>query len=395
MKSSLLLFFFLVFTSFSVAQTASAYADYEAYLKEGIATGQFAGAVTLLEQKGKTLYRAAHGFADQEAGKPMQQDQVFHLMSMTKPIVAVAFMMLYEEGHFQLDDKVSDYLPAFKELRVAKDPNVGKDGETVPATAPVTIRQVLSHTAGFSHGLSGTNLDNDVARALYYAPHENIASRVQALAELPLTYQPGERWFYSASPDIEALLIEKFSGQTVAEFLQQRIFDPLGMKDTGYNLTAEQAARLAKLYKIVDGKLVNDPMQMGAMGNKVFGGTHGLLSTADDYAKFCRMLLGNGRYAGKRLLKKKTLELMTQNHLGDIPYSPGQGFGLGFGLDTAVPEDGLGAAGRYYWSGAYSTFFFVDPANQLFAILMTQRSPYTGQIGDALRKHVYQAISKK
>ncbi|MEM9258597.1 MAG: serine hydrolase [Bacteroidota bacterium] len=256
------------------------------------------------------------------------------------------------------------------------------------------MRQALTHTAGFGHGLSGSQLDNELAMALYFAPQENIASRVKTLASLPMPLQPGTKWFYSASPDIIALLIEEFSGQTAADFLQKRIFEPLDMQDTGYNLSAEKAARLAKLYTVADGKLVNDPRQMGATGNKVYGGTHGLLSTAGDYGKFCQFLLDRGATpSGKQLIKPETLELMTRDHLGEVPYEEGKGFGLGVGIDLKVPKDKLGAAGRYYWSGAYSTFFFVDPENDLYAILMTQLSPYTGAYGDALRKYVYRGIN--
>lgn len=385
----------LLIGSLLSAQSESSFSAYSTFIEDQIAQEEFAGAVSLVVKDGKVLHRGAFGHADLEESTPMAEDQVFHLMSMTKPIVTVAAMILWQEGKFKLDDKVSTYLDGFDNLQVAKSVTEGKDGPTVPALTPVTIRQVMTHTAGFSHGLSGSKLDNEIAMALYYVPQENIASRVKTLTELPLIGQPGKQWSYSASPDILALLIEHFSGMTAAEFLQQRVFDPLGMSSTGYNLPEEKAARMAKLYKQVDGKLVRDPMQMGAMGNKVFGGSHGLLSTADDYAAFCRMLVNDGKYKGGRLLKKSTLEMMTSNQLGDIPYPAGKGFGLGFGIDTEQPKDGLGSAGNYYWSGAYSTFFFVDPVNNLFAILMTQRNPYTGSIGENMRKQVYSALGKR
>lgn len=367
----------------------TAYTD---FLQSEIDEDQIAGAVSLVVKDGKVVHHGSWGYSDKEAGEKMNEDQVFHIMSMTKPIVSVAAMMLWEEGKFKLDDPISKYLDGFENLRVSTDLSKGKDGPTVPATSVPTIRQLFSHTAGFSHGLGGTALDNDVARALYYAPQADIASRVKTLAELPLLAQPGEKWSYSASPDVLALLVEKLSGQPTDEFIQERILEPLDMQDTGYNMTAEQAARMPKLYKIVDGKLVRDVMQMPANGHTVFGGTHGMLSTASDYAKFCEMLLNGGKANGHRLLKAETLALMTSPNVGKAQYVPGQTFGLGFGVSTADPEDGLGSKGQFFWSGAYSTFFFVDPANNMYAILMTQTSPYTGKYGDALRKYVYEAI---
>jgi len=362
---------------------------YTNFLQKAIDDDEIAGAVSLIVKDGKVIHNGSWGYSDKEAGEKMDEDQIFHLMSMTKPIVSVAAMMLWEEGKFKLDDPISKYLDGFENLRVSTDLTKGKDGPTVPANSVPTIRQLFSHTAGFSHGLGGTALDNDVARALYYSPQADIASRVKTLTELPLLAQPGEKWSYSASPDVLALLIEKLSGQPTDEFIQKRILKPLDMQDTGYNVTAEQAARMPKLYKIVDGKLVRDMMQMPANGHTVFGGTHGMLSTASDYAKFCEMLLNGGKSNGHRLLKAKTLALMTSPNVGKAPYLPGQTFGLGFGVKTTTPEDGMDSKGRFFWSGAYSTFFFVDPANKMYAILMTQTSPYTGKYGEALRTYVY------
>ena len=368
------------------------FSPYSGFLQREVDKENIAGAVSLVVKDGEVVHRGSWGYADREAKTEMREDQIFHIMSMTKPIVSVAAMMLWEEGKFKLDDPVSKYLDGFENLRVTTDPAKGKDGPTVPAKTVPTIRQLFSHTAGFSHGLGGTALDDDVARALYYSPQADIASRVKTLTELPLLAQPGEKWAYSASPDVLALLIEKLSGQSPDVFIRERILDPLEMDDTGYNLSAERAARMPKLYKIVDGELVRDRMQMPANGHTVFGGTHGMLSTAADYAKFCEMLLNGGAANGHRLLKAETIRLMTQPNIGNAAYTPGQTFGLGFGVSTADPENGLGSKGQFFWSGAYSTFFFVDPANKMYAILMTQTSPYTGKYGDALRSYVYKAI---
>jgi len=383
---------FLLIGQLLNAQAPDKFAAYSDYLQEEIAEERIAGAVSLIVKDGEVIHQGAWGMSDREAEVPMKTNDVFHLMSMTKPIVSVGLMQLWEKGYFKLDDPVSQHLMGFSNLRVAKDVNEGKDGETVPAKSAITIRQVLSHTAGFSHGLMGTALDNDIARALYYSPQKDIKSRVRTLTQLPMIGQPGEQWSYSASPDIAALLIEYFSGETVDDYLRKRIFKPLGMMDTGYNMSPEQAARMPKLYKVVDGELERDVMQMPANGHTVFGGSHGMLSTTADYGKFCQMLVNGGKANGKRILKKKTLELMTQNHIGSNTFRPGHTFGLGFGVTVDLPEDGLDSPGRYFWSGAYSTFFFIDPANDLYAILMTQTSPFSGQYGEALRKWVYKSL---
>ena len=388
MQFHLLFVLCLAFTGLA-AQQSPTLAEFTTFLEEEIANDQIAGAVTLIVHHGDTLHHGAWGYSNKEDEVLMNTDQVFHIMSMTKPIISVAAMMLWEEGKFQLDDPIDQYLTGFNNLRVTKDATAGKDGPTVAADRVPTIRQLFSHTAGFSHGLGGTPLDNDIAKALYFSPQTDIADRVQTLTELPLVAQPGTRWSYSASPDVLALLIEKLSGQTPADYLREKIFVPLGMHDTGYNMSASQAARMPRLYKIVDGQLVRDKMQMPASGHSVFGGTHGLLSTVDDYGKFCQMLLNGGEANGHRLLKASTLKLMTEAHIGDVPYAPGHTFGLGFGVTTVTPEDGTDQAGRFHWSGAYSTFFFVDPVNDLYAVLMTQTSPYTGKYGEALKRFVY------
>ncbi len=367
---------------------------YEAFLKKEIADGKIPGAVSYIMKNGKLVHNAVYGYSSLKDKTPMQEDQILHLMSMTKPIVTVAFMMLYEEGHFFLSDPVSKYLPQFKDLKVAKDVNAGLDGATEPANKEITIHHVLTHTAGFSHGLAGTELDNAIAKALYLEPQKDIESRVNTLASLPLVGHPGEQWYYSASPDVLALLIEHFSGMNVADFLQERIFNPLEMKDTGYNISKENQKRWGPVHNYnKEGKMVNSEQQLPIEGNTVFGGTHGLFSTAPDYMKFCRMMLNNGAWNGKQYLSTKTIEIMTMNQIGDLPREPGQGFGLGFGVtkDVAASKS-LGSVGRYYWGGAYSTYFFIDPKEELIAILMTQIQPYNGYYREVFEQFVYQSL---
>ena len=368
---------------------------YSKFLNTEITEGRIPGAVSYIYRNGQIVHKAAYGYSSWEAKKPMQQDNIFHIMSMTKPIISAAFLMLYEEGYFFLTDPVSKYLPQFKDFKVSLDVNKGIDGATEPAKSEITIHQLLTHTAGFTHGIGGTTLDNEIAQAIYFEPQSSIESRVNTLIGLPLIGHPGEQWHYSASPDVLSLLIEHFSGMTTAEFLQIRIFDPLEMKDTGYNIPTNDQDRWVPVHNInKEGNLVNSEQQLPIEGNMVYGGTHGLFSTADDYMKFCQMMLNGGTGSGKRFLSPKTVELMTMNQVGDL-YN-GQGFGLGFGITTDVAKSkALGSEGSFYWSGAYSTYFFIDPKEDLIAILMTQVQPYSNYYGAKLPQFVYQALLDK
>ena len=370
-------------------------ARYDAFLQNEINEGRIAGAVSLVSRKGKIVHKAKYGYNNIATKKLIQHDGIFHVMSMTKPIVTAAFMMLYEEGHFFLTDPVSDYLPQFKDVKVAKNIKAGKDGATVVAHKEITIAHLLSHTAGFSHGLGGTTLDNDIAKALYQESHSNLESRVNALANLPLIGHPGEQWYYSASPDVLALLIEKFSGKTVATFLQERIFNPLQMNDTGYNIPKEKQYRWVPVHNTnKEGELITSERQLPIEGNAVFGGTHGLFSTASDYMNFCQMMINKGKFNGQLLLSPKTVDLMTMNQIGELEQAPGQGFGFGFGVTTNVADSkSLGSIGQYSWSGAYSTYFFIDPKEQLISILMLQLQPYSNYYNHKMRQFIYQSIT--
>ena len=368
---------------------------YSDFLTKQTKDKNIAGAVSLVMRKGEIVHDATYGFSSLEDKTPMQKDNIFHIMSMTKPIVTVAFMMLYEEGYFFLTDPVSKYLPQFKDLKVARDVNAGKDGETEAANKEVTIHHLLTHTAGFSHGLGGTKLDNETSQALYFEPQENIESRVNTLVSLPMVGHPGDQWYYSASPDVLALLIEHFTGMSVADFLQKRIFDPLDMKDTGYNIAKENQDRWVPVHNVnEEGKLINSEQQLPKDGNTVFGGTHGLFSTVADYMKFCQMMLNNGRANGQQLLGTKTVELMTQNHVGTLYQAPGQGFGLGFGVTTDVADNrAAGSVGQYSWGGAFCTYFFIDPEEELIAVLMSQLQPYSNFYASKMRQYIYQTIT--
>ena len=367
---------------------------YENFIKEEINNGSIPGAVSLVMRQGEVVHQAAFGYRNVVDKTPMKIDDLFYIQSMTKPIITIAFMMLYEEGHFQLSDPVSKYLPAFKDMRVAKSVNDGKDVETLPANKPITIANLLSHTAGLSHGIGSSNLDRDIGKSQYGQPYTDIASRVNNLATLPLVGQPGEQWYYSAAPDVLSVLIEKFSGMSTNNFLIERIFKSLGMQDTGYNLTKAQQARVVKVHQKNDqGVLVNSTNQPKMEGVTVWSGVNALYSTASDYMIFCQMLMNGGKWNGKQFLSRKTIELMTYNHTEKLFGKPGEGFGLGFAVLTNVAETkGLGSEGLFYWSGAFNTHFFIDPKEKIIAIWMTQVNPHTITYHEKMRQFVYQAI---
>ena len=369
-------------------------ARYDTYLQNEVDQGRLAGAVTLIYKNGEKAHEKTIGYSNIESKSIMNTDQIFYIQSMTKPIVTAAFMMLYEEGYFFLNDPVEKYLPWFKDLKVAVDPSKGIAGGTVPAESKITMAMLLSHTSGFSHGIAAGKLEEEIRNAIYYTPHENIESRIKTLVTLPLIGQPGKQWYYSASPDVLSLLIERFSGMTTAEFLQQRLFDPLGMKDTRYNLNEEQQSRMATLHTYnEDGKLIKAPDQTPTSGNKVFAGANALFSTASDYAKFAHMLLNGGEWNGKQYLSPKTIEIMTMDQTNGLYKAPGQGFGFGFGVMTDVADaKSLGSEGTFYWSGAYCTYFFIDPKENLISIMMTQTAPFSGFYDQKMRQMVYQAI---
>ncbi len=369
-------------------------ARYDAYFQKEIDAGRLPGVVTLIYKNGEKAHESALGYSDFAAETAMRADQIFFIQSMTKPIVSTAFMMLYEEGYFFLNDPISKYLPEFKEMKVVKDPEVGSSSGLEPAKSQITIAQVLSHTAGFLHGIGPTKLDEEVREAIYMSNPQTIEERVKALAAQPLASHPGEKWNYSASPDILARLIEVFTGMSPDEFLKTRLFGPLGMKDTGYNLTEDQANRMMQLHNYDDnGTLVKSERQTPTSGNTVFGGTHGLFSTAEDYSRFARMMLNGGELDGRRYLSSKTVDIMRINQSADLFWEPGKGFGLGFAVvDDLADSKALSSEGTFYWSGAYCTYFFIDPEEEMVAVFMTQFNPFSSHYENKFRQMVYQAV---
>lgn len=363
---------------------------YEAYVKNEISSGKIPGAITLISRKGEMVYSSALGFSNPATKSQLKTDDICYIQSMTKPIITTAFMMLFEEGHFLLTDPLSKYLPAAKNLRVLKNQNDGKDGETVALKREIILADLLSHTAGFVHGLGQSKYEQEIWNILS-TPYKTIEERVDAYLAVPLAGQPGEQWGYSIAPDILSVLIEKFSGRTTDQFLADRIFKPLGMKDTGYNLTKDQQRRVVAVQGEDPGRALTIHPKME--GNTLWSGVNALYSTAGDYMNFCQMLLNNGRWNGKQLLSRKTIELMTLNHSGDFFDKQGEGFGYGFAIVTDLAAtNNLGSKGVYYWGGAFNTHFFIDPKEKLVAVFFTQTSMFDSYYHDKLRQLVYQAI---
>lgn len=381
-----------------------------------VAEKRIPGAAGLIARQGKIAYQEAFGMADVEAGRPMRMDTIHRIYSMTKPITSVALMMLFEEGRFQLNEPVAKYLPEFAKMQVAieeKDPQTGKPVmKTVPARRPITVRDLLRHTAGLTYGVFGDTLVDREYRKARILSQLNLADFVRDLAAIPLQYEPGTRWHYSVSVDVQGRLIEVLSGMPFDRFLQERIFTPLEMNDTAFVVPAAKKDRFARLYTITkEGKLAASPTCssrqecfdsfpnavpdfLSSMGMLSGGG--GLTSTAYDYLNFCQMLLDQGVYKGKRLLSRKTVQLMSSDHLGSIPgMGPGTGFGLGFAVSKAPGEAGvMGSPGEFNWGGAAGTKFWIDPQEQLIGIFMIQILPHNGlEYGSEFRVLTYQAIS--
>ena len=367
---------------------------FDNFVKREMAANKIPGSVVLIKHKGQVAYSKTYGTKSIADDTPIHKDEIFYIQSMTKPIVSVAFMMLYEEGYFALDEPVSKYLPEFAEMKVASSHDKASR-ELVDTERPITIEHLLTHTAGLSHGLGGSDLEKEYLEALYLTEHKNIKSRAKGLANMPLVAQPGTKWYYSAAPDVLTLLIEQFTGMTCAEFLQKRIFDPLNMNDTGYNIKSGSEARKSYLHATKpDGTMDLNERQTPATGHTIFGGTHGLYSTAADYMKFSEMILNNGKANGKTFLGRKTLEMMSQNYLPEGEYSDrGKGFGLGFGVYMSPRDSGLPVSeGTLDWGGAYNTYFYIDPKEEVIAVWMMQFAPYTNFYSLKLRQLVGSAL---
>lgn len=345
--------------------------------------GEVAGVVTLVTRRGQVAWLDAQGQMDIAKKTPMRTDAIFRIASMTKPITSVAVMMLLEEGRFQLTDPVSKYLPEFKSMRVLVMNAPGQGVlpiRTVPAEREITIQHLLTHTAGLPNTYTGaTELANKLAGERKAG--DTIGDMVKKLAQLPLEFQPGAAWQYGPATDVLGRLVEVVSGMPFDQFLQKRIFDPMGMKDTRFYVPDESLPRLATNYEPADEKSIR-AVTSQRRGSKVyFSGGGGLHSTAEDYLRFCQMLLNGGKAGESRLLSRKSIELMTVNHIGNSQIWPtlsGNRFGLGFRVLTDLGKAAhLGSLGSYGWGGAFGTYFWIDPKEEMAGILMVQIRPYS------------------
>ena len=387
----------------------------DAYLdRKYVQPGRLPGTLTMIARKGELAHVGVRGFADVERATPLSEDTIFRIYSMTKPVTSVAFMQLVEQGLVALDDPVHRYIPEWRDLAVFAAGTHKTGFQTKPVARPMLIVDLLRHTSGLTYGFQmRTNVDA-AYRAAKIGEIEkagDLGSVIAALGKMPLEFSPGSKWNYSVATDVLGYLVEKISGRAFEEYLRTELFEPLGMTDTGFHVPAADASRLAACYQPTRTggiELIDDPETSSYLATPSFvSGGGGLVGTAADYLKFCQMLLNGGTAGGRRYLSRKTLDLMTANHLPggvDLPtlsvslfseanYA-GVGFGLGFGM-TIDPTVSLmpGSAGDYFWGGAASTFFWIDPKEELIAIFMTQLIPSsTYPVRRELRTLVYSAL---
>jgi CubicO group peptidase (beta-lactamase class C family) len=366
-------------------------------MRSEIERGRVPGAVVLIARRGRLGFFESFGQRDAAAGAPMSKDAIFRIYSMTKPITSVAAMMLWEEGRFLLSDPIGKYLPELADLHVA----VERDGtiERVPAKRAVTIQDLLRHTSGLTYEFRGSAaVQKMYMSAKVFSRSQSSADQVATLGKLPLLHQPGTRWEYSRSTDVVGRLVEVLSEMPLSAFLERHILAPLGMVDTAFHVPPRDHSRLAEAFAL-------DPDSGGAVqllevrtAPKFESGGGGLVSTASDYARFLQMLLNGGTFDGFRLLSRKTVELMTADHLGPITGAsdlllPGHGFGLGFAVRlhagiAYVP----GSIGQYFWGGLAGTTFWVDPAEELFALMLIQAPGQRDYFRTLFRDLVYSAF---
>ena len=387
-------------------------------LQRYVDEGKVAGIQTLIARKGKIVHFEQVGKLDLDTHSALREDSLFRIYSMTKPITTTAAMILYEEGKLQLDDPVEKYLPAFKNKKVLVD------GELVDATHAITIRELMSHTAGLTYGIFGNSvIDQKYRVAMFGEGHQfsfnnttinadaskikTLDDLVSAIGPIPLQYQPGTQWVYSLSVDILGAVIEKVSGQSLDAFMLERLFKPLRMNDTFFEVPKEKLQRFGTLQaKDAGGKLmVIDRPKTSDFANNVtfFSGGGGLVSSAMDYLRYSQMMLNGGELDGIRILSPTTIDLMTRDQLTQsarLGYDPRPGimgdvsFGLGFGLAVKAPRVRSGSKGSYRWAGIAGTDFWIDPKEDLTAMILVQMMGYPPALRNEFKTLVYQAITE-
>lgn len=418
-----------------VGLDAERLARISAEMNAAVGEGTMVGGLGMIARNGRIAFSETWGLKDREAGEPMTEDTIFRIYSMSKPVTGVALMMLYEEGKFFLNDPVAKYIPELADLEVALstadgggtriisdgtqslalgEGDMDLSGRTRKPRRQPTVRDLLTHTAGFTYGVFGnTEVDRLYRDKGILFDHPNLRDFVEKLGQVPLQYEPGTRWHYSVSVDVQGRLVEVLSGMRFGEFLEQRLFTPLGMVDTSFVVPEEKLPRLAQLYSpegtgeganaflqqstsnalVVAADEVSDGFREGATFES---GGGGMVSTASDYLRFSQMMLNGGTLDGARILSPKTVQLMTTNHLGEIQMGLGRR-GVGFGLDFAVVLDPgevgeVGSAGEYNWGGAAGTRFWVDPEEELIGVFMVQSIPHRTRLADQFKVLTYQAI---
>ncbi len=381
----------------------------DSVLNEYVNNHWLIGAVTLVVKDNQLIQYKGYGYSDEETKKPMANNTIFRIMSQTKAIVSVGALMLYEQGKFLLDEPVADFIPEFRHPKVISKYNWSDTTyTTVPAKREITFRDLLTHTSGIGY----PDIGNDSMNAIYAKAKipsglgyfdEDLLQEMKALAKLPLAFQPGGHWMYGLNADLLGCLIEVISGMNLEDYLRKEIFEPLGMKDTYFNLPKNKFNRLATVYtEDASGKIIKwshifrniDP-DYPMMNKHYFSGGAGLSSTAFDYSVFLQMLLNGGIYNGHRILSPRTVELMTQNQINDLSLGTDK-FGLGFEITTEKGAAiGARSKGTFSWGGYYGTTYWADPEKKLVCLIMTQHTPNShGDLAQKFEVAVYQALRK-
>ncbi len=368
----------------------------EDYIKRGI----FPGMTVAVARGGQLVYFESFGYADIQTRKPVAQDSIFRIYSMTKPVTATAVMILFEEGKFMLDEPVSKYIPSFKNVKVYRPEG---SAESTEPSREITIRDLLRQTSGLGYGWEDDPVSQAYREANLFDPDTTLEQMVDKLTRLPLYFDPGAQWKYSVAIDVLGRLVEIWSGQTLADFFRQRIFEPLDMRDTAFSVPADKVNRFTNCYRFTEeGRLEPLPNAFSSYSpeNKhLYSGGGGLVSTASDYLRFAQMLANGGELEGVRILGPKTIELMSMNQLPDgvtAPWEKLQGHGYGFAMSvlTDIAKSlTVGSVGDFGWDGAASTYFRIDPSENLVILLMTHRQPCDTEIQVKLKTLVYQALT--
>lgn len=377
-----------------VGMCSARLARLEAALKARTDAGHIPGASAIVVRNDKVAWTTAVGRRDPKAADPMASDSIFRIYSMTKALTSVAVMMLFEEGRFLLADPVANYLPEYGPQKVLRE-----NGSLTAPASPMTIQDLLRHTSGITYEFRGERpIHKQYAAARVFRRNQTNADQSAGLAALPLDFDPGTRWEYSRATDVLGRLVEVVSGQTLGAFLQERICGPLGMVDSGFHVPAEKLPRLADSFE-KDPTTGEIEAMLDVTRPAMFeSGGGGMVSTCMDYARFLQMLINGGQLNGVRLLGRKTVELMTADHIEGLPrpsdlVQPGFGFGLGFAVRTHAGMSTMpGSVGQYYWGGAAGTTFWVDPAERLFAVMMIQSRTQRNLYRALFRDMVYAAI---